>query len=78
MLSRLNKSSDEKIFTYLIFRRLKVLNDDNPDNDESACGRLGAFINQVNANERRDTVTADQADGLRTQAEDITIKLLDC
>jgi hypothetical protein len=70
---------EEKIFTYLIFRRLKVLSDDNPNNDESAvCGKLGAFINQVNANERRGTLTADQADNLRTQAEDIRNKLLGC
>jgi hypothetical protein len=56
-----------------------ILSDNNPNNDESAvCGKLGAFINQVNANERRDTLTSDQADDLRTQAEDITIKLLDC
>jgi PKD repeat protein len=49
-----------------------ILNDNNPNNDESACGKLGAFINQqVNANERRGTLTADQANVLRTQAEDI-------
>jgi hypothetical protein len=56
-----------------------ILNDDNPNNDGSACGKLGAFINQVNANERRGgTLTADQADDLRTQAEDIRDALLDC
>jgi hypothetical protein len=45
-----------------------ILNDNNPSNDESVCGRLGALINQVIANERRDTLTADQADDLITQA----------
>jgi hypothetical protein len=56
-----------------------ILSDDNPNNDNSACGKLGAFINQVNAAERRDdTLTADQADELRTQAEDIRDVLLDC
>jgi hypothetical protein len=56
-----------------------ILNDDNPNNDRAVCGKLGAFINQVNANERRDMLTADQADGLRTQAEDIIRnKLLGC
>jgi hypothetical protein len=56
-----------------------ILTDDNPNNDESACGKLDAFIDQVNANERRgDTLTADQADDLRTQAEDIRDELLDC
>jgi hypothetical protein len=69
---------EEKIFTYSLFRKLKVLSDDNPNNNESACGRLGAFINQVNADERRDTLTADQADELRTQAEDIRSELLEC
>jgi hypothetical protein len=55
-----------------------ILGDINPNNDESACGKLGAFINQVNAAERRDTLTADQADVLRTQAEDIRDELLVC
>jgi hypothetical protein len=57
-----------------------ILNDNNRNNDESAaCGKLGAFINQVNANERRgDTLTADQADELRTQAYHIRDALLDC
>jgi hypothetical protein len=54
-----------------------ILNDDNPNNDKAACGKLGAFINQVNANERSDTLTADEADELRTQAEDIR-NALDC
>jgi hypothetical protein len=40
-------------------------------------GKLGAFINQVNAAERRDTLTADRADDLRTQAENIR-DALDC
>jgi PKD repeat protein len=48
-----------------------ILNDDNPNNDEAACGELGAFINQVNAAERDGTLTAEQADNLRIQAEDI-------
>jgi hypothetical protein len=55
-----------------------ILNDDNQNNDESACGELGAFINQVNVAERRDMLTADQADNLRTQAEDIIMNQLDC
>jgi hypothetical protein len=55
-----------------------ILNDDNPNNDESAgCGRLGAFINEVNAAERDGTLTADQADDLRTQAE-VIMNQLDC
>jgi hypothetical protein len=50
-----------------------ILNDNNPNNDESeACDELGAFINQqVNAAERDGTLTADQANDLRTQAEDV-------
>jgi hypothetical protein len=55
-----------------------ILSDTNPNNDESACGRFGAFINQVNADERRDTLTADQADELKTQAEDIRDVFLEC
>jgi HYR domain-containing protein len=59
-----------------------ILGDINPNNDESACGKLGAFINQVNdaASERRgnSTLTPDQADDLRTQAEHIRNELLEC
>ena len=56
-----------------------ILSGNNLKNDNAACGKLGAFINQVDAAaERRDRLTAEQADDLRTQAEDITIKLLDC
>jgi PKD repeat protein len=52
-------------------RALVFLSDSNTRNDASACNMFGAFINQVNANERRDTLTEDQADDLRTQAADI-------
>jgi hypothetical protein len=54
-----------------------ILSDDNPNNDESTCDDLGTLIDQVNANETRNTLTADQADELRTQAEDIRNQL-DC
>ena len=50
---------------------LYILNDDNPNNDKSVCDILDAFINQVNANEKSDALTADEADEPRTQAEDI-------
>jgi hypothetical protein len=55
-----------------------ILSDDNPNNDEAACGKLGAFINQVNAAERRDALTEEQADELRTQAEEDIMDRLTC
>jgi hypothetical protein len=57
-----------------------ILTDDNPSNDESACDRFDSFINKVDAAERRDDnmLTAEQADELRTQAEDIRNELLSC
>jgi Tol biopolymer transport system component len=54
-----------------------ILTDNNPNNDESACDELSAFINEVNAAERSGTLTADQAADLRTQAEDIR-NMLSC
>ena len=49
-----------------------LLSDDNTRNDASACNMIGTpFMNQINANERQDTLTEDQATDLRTQAEDI-------
>jgi Tol biopolymer transport system component len=56
---------------------LNILNDNNPNNDESVCRTLDGFINQVNANETSDTLTADEADELGTQGEDIR-NALDC
>jgi hypothetical protein len=57
-----------------------VHNNIDTNNDKAAvCGKLGAFVNQVDSAERRDRLTADQADNLRTQAEDIRdALLLDC
>jgi hypothetical protein len=52
-----------------------ILTDDNPNNDESACGKLDAFINQVNAAETRGTLTEHRATDLRTQATDIRTDL---
>lgn len=52
-----------------------ILNDDNPNNDKTACGELDAFIMLVNASERRGNLTKDQAADLITQAEDIRSQL---
>jgi TolB protein len=53
-------------------RALELLNDNNTRNDASACNMVGtAFVERVDANERQDTLTEDQADTLRTQAQDI-------
>lgn len=58
-------------------RALVLLSDNNTRNDVSACNIIGAFMNQVNANERSDMMTEDQAADLRTGAEDIR-DLLGC
>jgi hypothetical protein len=56
----------------LLERALALLNDDNTRNDASVCNIIGtAFMNQVNVNERQDTLTEDQAGDLRAQAQDI-------
>jgi hypothetical protein len=58
-------------------RALALLNDDNTRNDTSACNIIGAFMERVDASERRGMLTPAQADDLRTQAEDIR-DMLDC
>jgi hypothetical protein len=59
-------------------RALELLSDDNTRNDVSACNMVGAaFVERVNANERRGSLTIAQADDLRTQAQDIR-DMLDC
>lgn len=46
-----------------------ISNDNNPNNDRSAaCDELGAFINDEIAAQTGSALTADQANGLRTQA----------
>ena len=47
-----------------------LLNDANPNNDVAACGKLGAFVNKVNAREGN-TLTSQEAALLRGLAEDI-------
>jgi hypothetical protein len=56
-------------------RASNILTDDNPNNDIAVCGMLTAFINQVNAYERRDMLTEEQANELRMQADDIRNEL---
>jgi hypothetical protein len=58
-------------------RALALLSDDNPRNDASTCNILGAFMERVDADERRGRLTADQAVDLRMQAQDIR-DMLDC
>lgn len=46
----------------LLERALVLLSDDNTRNDASACNMIGTpFMNQINANERQDTLTEDQS-----------------
>lgn len=52
-----------------------VLADSNPNNDASACGKLDAFINEVNAKEKSGKLTSEQASQLRQFAQDIKAKL---
>ncbi len=46
-----------------------ILNDGNPHNDVAACGKLTAFINDVDAQEQNGQLTATQAEELRQAAE---------
>lgn len=52
-----------------------ILNDNNPNNDAAACGKLGAFMNQVNAKEKSGALTSGESDGLRQSAEAIGASL---
>ncbi len=54
---------------------VKILSDDNPNNDNSACGKFGAFTNKIKPSEKRGSLTEDQAEDLRTQSQDIRDKL---
>ncbi len=48
----------------------ELINDVNTNNDDSACNKLDAFINQVNAQEGTQLTTAE-ANTLRSIANDI-------
>ena len=37
----------------------KILNDNNPTNDKSVCGKLDAFINQLNADKKTPSILKD-------------------
>ena len=48
-----------------------VLNDSNPNNDTAACGKLDAFISQVNAKAQSGKLTSDEASQLLEAANAI-------
>jgi len=52
-----------------------LLNDNNPNNDIGACGKLNAFINQVNAKAQNGQLTATQATQLLLAANAIKASL---
>jgi hypothetical protein len=52
-----------------------LLTDADPRNDRAACGRLDAFVDQVNVRERRGELTEAQARQLTQDAEEITTAL---
>ena len=53
----------------------KLLSDGNPSNDGAACGKLGAFINQVDAKTAAGQLTAAQATALTGAATAVKISL---
>lgn len=52
-----------------------ILNDGNPNNDGAACGKLQAFLNQVDARQRSGALTPAKADQLRQQTNAIIVAL---
>jgi hypothetical protein len=49
----------------------QTLDDGNPNNDSSVCGKLDAFLEKVDQNEAQGKLSAAQAEELRTTAEAI-------
>ena len=58
-------------------RALALLNDNNPDNDSSACGKLDKFIHQVSIKTAKG-ITSEQALALLDEANTIKEALLTC
>jgi hypothetical protein len=52
-----------------------LLNDNNPNNNIAVCGKLGAFINQVNAKAQSGQLTPSQASQLLQAASAIKASL---
>jgi len=52
-----------------------LLNDNNPNNDGAVCGKLGAFINQVNTKAQNGQLTSAQASQLLNAANAIKTSL---
>jgi DNA-binding beta-propeller fold protein YncE len=50
---------------------VKTLNDGNPSNDSSVCGKLDAFISEINQKEQSGDLTSEQALNLRKLAVQI-------
>jgi hypothetical protein len=54
---------------------ITLLNDNNPANDAAVCGKLDAFVSQVNAKEANGTLSTAQSDQLRQAANAIKASL---
>jgi len=54
---------------------VKLLEDGNPNNDGAVCGKLGGFINKVDAKEKNGQLTTEQAEQLSQQANAIKTSL---
>lgn len=66
----LSRSTETSLIAPLS-QAVNLLNDGNPNNDSAACGKLTAFIIQVNTMEHQGNLTTQQANELRTEANDI-------
>jgi len=50
---------------------VNILEDTNLNNDRSACNKLGAFIQQVNAQTQNNSITQEQSNQLKQAAQSI-------
>jgi len=64
------KKGTENSLTSNLDSAIDKLEDDNPNNDSAACGKLGSFVNKVDAQDGK-KLTGEQAETLRGLAEDI-------
>jgi sugar lactone lactonase YvrE len=65
----------EASLTTPLGQAMALLTDNNPNNEVAVCGKLDAFINQVDAKEKTGQLTPDEASTLREAAEAIKTAL---
>lgn len=78
LINTINEMNLGNSLTAPLNQAVNLLQDNNPNNDISACNNLNAFIQQVNAQTQNNSLTQEQSNQLKQAAQSIQNSLVGC